>query len=458
MTITETIADFALDLEFESIPPEVVARTELHLLDVLGCALAAASDGAGTQAQAWVLDADAGHGSAELWGETAGASPAAAALANGMLAHALDFDDTHPTSMIHISAVTAPAAVAVAQATGASGRDLIRALVVGAETTIRLGLAAPGVFHARGLHPTSVCGVFGATVAVATLLGLDRDQTVAALGIAGSTASGLFEFLADGSQTKPFHAGWAAHAAVIAAGVAQRGATGPATVLEGRFGMFRAVLGSERDDALAAQVSDLGSRWETLAIAIKPYPACHLTHAGMDAARRLRADGLPVDEVTEVRAAVPESAVGIVLEPAERKRRPTTPYEAKFSLPFCVGRMVVDGRVDATSFSAGTLDDARVLELADAFSYEVVPADGRGPFFTELTVQLRDGTTRTVDVPHPSGTPEAPLSRARVREKFTALAGRRLGSATEAAADAVLSLTQAPDGTPLSLVATPVAV
>jgi 2-methylcitrate dehydratase PrpD len=451
VTATEAIADFALGLERQSIPAPVLERTQLHLLDVLGCALAAGAAGVGTQAEAWVLENDHSHGGAELWYAGAYASPALAALANGMLGHALDFDDTHPLAMTHISTVIAPAAVAIAQSRGLSGRELIVAMVAGAETTIRLGLAAPGKFHARGLHPTSVCGVFGATVAVAKLLGLDRAQTVAALGIAGSTSSGLFEFLADGSSTKPFHAGWAAHAAVMAAGLAQLGATGPATVLEGRFGMFRAVLGLACDEQLTEQLSDLGERWETLAMAIKPYPACHLTHAAMDGARSMLVDGLPIKDIKAVRAAVPEAAVGIVLEPAERKRRPTTPYEAKFSLPFCVSRMLVDGCVDTTSFSADALADTSVLELMDRFSYEVVPAGDRGPFFTTLSVELRDGAVRSVDVPHPSGTPEAPLSPDRVLDKFRAQARPRLGAATELTAEMVLSLANATAGSGISL-------
>jgi 2-methylcitrate dehydratase PrpD len=187
-------------------------------------------------------------------------------------------------------------------------------------------------------------------------------------------------------------------------------------------------------------------------MAIKPYPACHLTHAAMDGARSLLADGLTIEDITAVRAAVPETFVGIVLEPAERKRRPTTPYEAKFSLPFCVSRMLVDGRVDATSFSPDTLTDAPVLELMDRFSYEVVGTGNRGPFFTTLSVELRDGGVRSVDVPHPSGTPEAPLSPDRVVDKFCALAKRRLGAATEPIAEMILSLSDAETGAAISLV------
>ncbi|QEC47383.1 MmgE/PrpD family protein [Baekduia soli] len=439
MTAAEALAGFGEALTYDAVPPEVAHRAKLGLLDVVGCALAASAAGAGTQAQALVLD-EQGAGPAELWDTGTGTTPSGAALANGMLGHALDFDDTHPAAMIHVSTVVAPAAVAVGQARGATGRDLVVALVAGTEATTRLGLATPGAFHERGLHPTSVCGVFGGALAVAGLLGLDRAQTTAALGIAGSTASGLFEFLADGSATKPFHAGWAAHASVVAAGMARLGATGPASVLEGRFGLFRAVLGQEADEALREQVADLGERWETLAMAIKPYPACHLTHAAMDGAQQLHRRGLRAEDVASVQLRVPEAAVGIVLEPAARKARPDTPYEAKFSLPFSVAAMLVDGAVDLDSYGADRLGDERVLDLAGRVTYTVVPADGRGPFFTELTVQRADGATDTVDVPHPSGTPEAPLDTDAVVRKFTANAVGVLGDAATDVAEAILAI------------------
>src|SRR5439155_17680726 len=151
--------------------------------------------------------------------------------------HALDFDDTHPDSIVHVSASIVPAAFAAAQAHRASGADVVAAVVAGSETSIRLGMAAGGAFHARGLHPTGVCGVFGATVTVARLRGLDVGQMVNALGLAGSMASGLLEFLADGSETMRLHPGFAAQAGLAAARLAAYGATGPRTGFEGRFGL-----------------------------------------------------------------------------------------------------------------------------------------------------------------------------------------------------------------------------
>src|SRR5262245_10756423 len=210
--------------------------------------------------------------------------PAAqAALANGMLCHGLDFDDTHGDAVCHVTVVVGPAALAVAEGRRAGGRDVLTALVAGAEVVARLGMAAAGAFHRRGFHPTSVCGVFGATAAAARLDGLDAGTATRALGIAGSLAGGLLAFLEDGAPTKPIHPGWAAHGAVMAARLVAHGAAGPAAVLEGRYGLYDAFV--EQDGlALERELADLGIRWETRRLAYKPYPACHLVHGVLGAA------------------------------------------------------------------------------------------------------------------------------------------------------------------------------
>jgi 2-methylcitrate dehydratase PrpD len=446
VTAAERIARFASGLRFEDIPADVVERLKLHVLDVLGCAFAARAAGVGAEAGAWVADTTSQDGPAVLLGTGAGASAADAALANGMLCHALDFDDTHPVAISHVSAVVVPAALAVAQARGAGGRGLLTAIAVGGETVMRLGMTRPGAFHARGLHPTSACGVFGATAAVATVSGLDERQIVSALGIAGSTASGLFEYLADGTMTKPFHAGWAAHAGVVAAGLAGRGVTGPATVIEGRYGVFRALLGEDVSAIVGDQMADLGQRWEWLAMAIKLYPACHYTHAAMDGVRRLRERGIGAEDVVALQLDVPEGAVGLVLEPADRKRHPATAYEAKFSLPFSAAAMLCHGDVDLASYAQERLAEQRVLDLAARTEYTVVEPDGRGPFFTIVRARLADGATEVVDVPYPSGSPETPLSREQVADKFLANAEPWLGAGgARDAVEAILVLDEVED-------------
>ena len=226
MTAAERLAAFAVALRHDDVPSAVRTRAVVHVLDAVGCAYAASALDEGTEART-VAIAQGGTAAAAVIGTRVRLPAPGAALANGTLMHALDYDDTHPPSICHITTVVAPAALAVAAATGASGAELVTAYVAGCETVARIGAAADGEFHRRGFHATGVCGVFGATVAAARLLRLDAAATTWALGIAGSFAPGLLEFLGDGSSTKRLHAGGAARAGVEAALLAAAGATGP---------------------------------------------------------------------------------------------------------------------------------------------------------------------------------------------------------------------------------------
>ena len=217
-----------------------------------------------------------------------------------------------------------------------------------------------------------MCGAFAAALAGGRCLGLAEGPLAAAVGIAASCASGLLEFLEDGSEVKRLHPGWAAHSGVLAAGLAGAGLTGPGTGLEGRFGFYHAALGVRPD--LTPLLDSLGSRWETLAVGFKPYPCCHYSHAYVDAARRLRdAHGIDADAVVDVECRVPAGEVPIICEPAEAKRAPRTDYDAKFSLPFTLAAAFVDGRVRVETFAARRLEDPALLALAARVRYAVDP-------------------------------------------------------------------------------------
>src|SRR5207249_6996527 len=261
--------------------------------------------------------------------------PPNAAFANAMLCHGLDFDDTHSDSVSHVTVVVGTASLAVAEATGTSGRELLAAIVGGNEVVTRIGMAASGKFHKRGFHPTSICGIFGGTAAASRLAGTDAATTASALGIAGSFAGGLFAYLDDGTATKPMHPAWAAHGAVLAARLAALGAEGPAGVTEGRFGLFHAFLGAEKGQIeIEEQLADLGERWETPRIAYKPYPACHFIHGSLGATSTLCGEISP-DDIEEIVVTMPPGpGIDLVLEPAAAKFAPRSDYEAKFSLQY----------------------------------------------------------------------------------------------------------------------------
>jgi 2-methylcitrate dehydratase PrpD len=445
-TAAELVARFAVSLRADDLPDEVVDAATLHALDTLGCGIAARALGEAPYAAAAALE-NGGAGPASAIGVEHGLAAPEAAFVNGTLCHALDFDDTHPHSIVHVSASVVPAALAAAQAEGATGADVLAAVVAGSETSSRLGMAAGGAFHARGFHPTGVCGVFGATVAAARLRGLDAEQTANALGLAGSLASGLLEFLADGSETKRLHPGFAAQAGLKATALAAHGATGPATVFEGRFGFFAAyVHGVETD--VAEQFADLGDRWETPRIAFKPYPACHYVHAPVDAlAQLLRETPLEPDEVERLVALSDRTGESLVLAPLAEKLRPRTVYDAKFSLPYCLGAQLVHGRVDVRSFTPDAISEPAVLAAAGRVDYEVKEyAPAPDAFAGGVRIHTRDGRTLEAELRHQRGGAENPMSFDEVVEKYRSNASLGLDAAgVERLERAVLALGREPD-------------
>jgi len=389
MTLAERLAQFAASLRFEAIPAAVVDNVRLRLLDTLGLALAGSRADFAPPLLTLVARE---HGPCSVLGSDRTASPPLAILVNGALAHGLDFDDTHAASITHASAVVLPTVLALAEARGLDGRALIAAAVAGYETITRIGMAASGAFHDRGWHATAVCGSFAAATAAGRCAGLDQARLTAALGIAGSCASGVMEFLEDGSAVKRLHPGWAGHAGAVAATLAEAGVTGPATIFEGRFGFYATFVGKPPD---LGPFDTLGREWETLAVAFKPYPCCHYNHAYLDGALELRArEAIDAASIASIECGVPAGQVPIVCEPAASKARPRTTYEAQFSLPFSVAAAFVDGSVGIDTYSPARLADARVLALAARVRY-VVDRDSRFPavFPGRVRVVLHDGRT-----------------------------------------------------------------
>ena len=445
-SVSERFADFLLGLSYDDIPETVTTAAKLHALDAIGCGLASLGSDSCTAALRIATDTGGKPESTAIGGH--GLLPApAAALANGMLCHGLDYDDTHTASGTHVSVAVVPAALASAEAGGASGRETLTAMVAGMELVTRLGMAAPFAFHQRGFHPTSVCGVFGAAAAAARLHGLDAATTVNAIGIAGSMASGLFAYLSDGSQTKPIHAGWAAQSGILAARLAAHGATGPAAVFEDRFGIFSAFTG-DIPSALTEQFGDLGARWETPRIALKPFPACHFVHACLEALRSVMDDPeFDPDDVREIEALVPADAVPLVLEPVIAKLTPRTGYQAKFSLQYSLAAMLVDGHVDVATYGDDHIGDPRIVEVASRVSYRVVDfATYPAAFPGGVRVTTGRGKEYEVDVPYQRGDDHNPMSEDAVYAKFHSNASLALDSRSASAqADMLLRLDQHTD-------------
>lgn len=424
VTLARRLAEFAAALDLDRVPTHVLASARVRTLDVLGIALAASvADGAAAVLGA--IDGWGSGGDCTVIGVKRTAAAPLAILANGTLAHSLDFDDTHALSITHASAVVVPVALALGEAGGLGGRAVLAATVAGLEAITRLGMAAPGAFHARGWHATAACGPFAAALVAGRLEGLDVGRLTAALGIAGSFASGLMEYLADGSWVKRVHPGWAGHGGAVAAALARGGFTGPASVLEGRFGFYRAFLGVDPD---AGPFATLGQHWETPAIGFKPYPCCHLVHAYLDCALQLRREhALVGDSIEAVECLVPAGEEPIVCEPRLAKVRPRTAYDAQFSLPYTVASALLDGRIGLDTFSPERLHERRRLELAQRVTHSI---DHNSPFPNGfpgwIRIRLRDGRSLEAQAPDGRGSLARPLPDEAVVEKFRDNATRAL--------------------------------
>ncbi len=450
MAAARVIAEWATTLELDDVPDAVREDAKLHVLDTVGCGLAAHATGVAHEGRSTMSDLG-GVPQATVIGLDARLPAANAAFANAMLCHGLDFDDTHSDSVSHVSTVIAPAALAAAEEVGASGRDALAAILAGNEITCRIGMAAPGAFHARGFHPTAICGIFGGVAAVGRLAGLDADVTTSALGIAGSFAGGLFAYLAEGTPTKPMHPAWAAHGAHLAARLATHGAAGPGSVLEGKFGLYHAFLAAEDGEIdIAGQLADLGSRWETPRIAYKPFPVCHFMHGSLGAAAQGAAGRtFAPDEIEDVLVTIPEAGVSLVLEPAPEKRAPRSEYEGKFSLPYSVASLLVRGHVAVGDFTDEAIAEPAVLAVAAKVRYETRDYPTYPQAFPGgVQVRLADGTSFEDDFPHQKGGPENPLSPDEVREKFRENASLALeDAAVQRLEQALLSLDEQDDVT-----------
>jgi 2-methylcitrate dehydratase PrpD len=455
--LIEQVAQFADRVRRRGLPADRRAQTAYRVLDVVGNCLAASIEPV-SQTVLTTVNAWGGNETASVFGVSRRYPAPSAALANGTLAHAMDFDDTHLPSVLHPSASIVPTALAVAEAVDADGANLLDAIAVGNEVCVRLGMAAydeelgNSIFFERGQHATAICGAVGAAVAAAMLLDLPLEAIASAAGIAASMGSGLLEANRTGGTVKRIHTGWAAHGAVVAAQLAANGLTGPPTVLEGRFGFFQAWCG---DRAQPERVVDgLGQVWESDNIHIKPYPCNHFTHAGIDAAIELRSRGVRAEDVTAIELGVPTAVLRTIAEPADVKAAPPSGYAAAFSGPYTVASALIGGSGLGLHFADFTDSAARDPErltiaakvtcVADQWCDDIFPRQ----LPAVLRITTRNHGQHEIRIDTNRGGPERPLTKEEIAMKF------RLGAATSLKEDRInllrVAITALPDASSVS--------
>lgn len=439
-TETAGLAAFALGLTVQCVPQEVLDLAKRHILDALGIAIASSGFDFGRIVLAGARELGEGNQATAI-GSGARLPASSAALVNGVLAHGLDFDDTHIGGIYHASAPALAAVLASAQANGATGREALLAFIAAIEIGCRLAVAGAGEFTRRHFHATAVCATFAATAAAGRLSGAGQDTLVLSLGLCGSMASGILE--TGESWLKRMHPGWSAHAGLAAVALGRAGFIGPGTTLEGKRGFYAAHIGRVPAGP-DSPTAGLGVRWQALGIALKPYPCCHVIHAFVDAALDMRGQ-FALADIERIECKLTHEWLPIVTEPREACIRPANAYRALFSVQYVVGLALARGRVDLSAFYDEPLNSPDILAIAErTWCADDPESDYPAHFPGEMAVHLKDGRVLRSRKPWSFGTPEAPMPQAAVEEKFFANATRVIArEAAERLVDRVMRLEEA---------------
>jgi 2-methylcitrate dehydratase PrpD len=350
-------------------------------------------------------------------GHAGGYDPFTAALVNGTGAHGEDYDDTFEGGPVHSGAVILPAVLAICEREKLGGEATLMGLVAGVELMCRMSLVAPKAVHKAGFHPTAVFGALAAAAAVSKALSLTASQTVSALGIAGSMASGIIEYLAEGTWTKRMHAGWAAQSGLRAALMARAGFIGPRTVFEGSHGFYKAFAPSITPN-FSPLTEKLGEQWLLKDIAFKLYACGTMTQPFIDCAIALAESGAQADEISDIVCEVAEGTVHRLWEPLSVKHAPQTAYAAKFSTPFCMAIGFLDRKAGLAQFTEARIAGRAVRRLAAKIRYVINPADEYPNNFTgHLRATMKNGDIREFRQPFMRGGARSSLTAADIETK-----------------------------------------
>ena len=428
--LARQVAEWVSEVQYEDLPSDVIESTKLRILDVIGLALAGAETpfGRSTIAAAKTLSP---AGPSRIFGTGDAVAAPTAAFTNAALSQALEYDDTHNESIVHMSSPAVAASLALAGLRTVTGRELILSIAVANEISCRVGSVSSGQFHRRGFHPTGLFAPFGIAAGIGKILGLDARRLAWAEGTAGSCAAGLLECWVDGTQTKFLHSGFAAQSGLTAALLAEAGVSGPPKVFEGRFGLFASHLQDPAVTKNYGRISDgLGTHWESRNSSFKPFPTAHVLHPYVSAILRLRAQGLRAADVARIECPVAEFNVSIVCEPVAEKCAPATQAHCRVCLQYTMAEALYAGSLGKNAYSDAMRLNPAVLELARKVDYAVDPAfPGPGRFKGAVRVTLKDGRVLEEIEEYNRGSAENPMDEAELRAKFDDNAGGFLSSA-----------------------------
>ena len=416
-SVAEKFSDWVHNLNIKDIPEEVVNKLQLIIIDSFGLMVSAKYEPYIKS----LINALEEHGNCTLVGHEKKVNPFNASIINGTAIHGEDFDDTFEGTPVHVGSVMVPAILSSAQAKNLDGQKFLKGLVVGSELICRLALVAPTAVHRQGFHPTAIFGAFGSSIGVSSLLGNTINEMSSGLGIVGSMASGIIEYLAEGTSTKRLHPGWAAGCGWQSANFAKSGFLGPRTVFEGQHGVFNSFAKNNIEPDFSHITSDLGNRWETKNLALKPYACGTMAQPFIDCAIKLKSKIGNVENIDKIIASVGEGTVHRLWEPLKEKQNPSTPYGAKFSVPYCISIGLINGSAGLNEFTEKCLKNLEVIKLAAKVNYEINPNDEYPKNYSgKIKIIMKDGTTYSSSQECLRGGKRDPLDRNEVIKKFEA--------------------------------------
>ncbi len=420
--IAEKVAEFIVSQKYEDLPASVIAKVKHYILDATGCAIGGSKEPQAKALLAVVKD-EGGNPHSSVFAHGFKTSMMNAAFMNGTMGHIFDYDDDHREGTMHPSVAVFPGVFALGEKLQVSGKELLRAFILGLEVMIRVGESYMGQSYYQGFHPTGTCGVFGSAAGCALLLGLNARQTTYALGIAGSFAAGTLEWRTEGAWQKPLQAGHPASLGVLAASLASKGFIGARTIFDGPDGVIRAF--SFKDQFDYARITDnLGAKWEMEDTSIKVHACCRFGAPVADCARDLYKQGVRAENVQGILAKVGDFTVRVLCTPENQKRRPITHVDAQFSLPYTAAVAIVKDKTGVDEFKPEVLADPEVLALSDKITWEVDPeAEKFYPkaYPATLIATMNDGSVVESHVHYPKGDPENDATMEEIIEKFNSL-------------------------------------
>lgn len=427
MNETQNISEFVYSISFNKIPDRILDLAKRYILDLIGSAIF----GTKTPWGKIIIDfslSNSGNGDSTILGVTGGRyRPLMAALANGTCAHGFELDDVHSPSISHPGAAVIPAVLALGETYNVSGKNIIESVIVGYEVMGRIGSAIAANHIAKGFHPTGTFGVFGAAAACSKLLGLSPDEIQDALGIAGSSASGIMQFSIKGSMVKRIHAGNAAEQGMKSALLAKKGFTGPREILEGKYGFCKVFTDIDGKIDWEKMVEGLGKKYKIEEINVKPSPACNILHAVVDCIKMIEVERKIYEEqMDEILVSGHENLIH-----EHNTYEPDSILSAQYSLPFTVG-LTIEGKIDDPNvyLDESILKNKGILNIASKVRTKLdkdIQKDFPDKFGAKVSIRFKDGETIEKMVSNPKGSNDNPFSEEELEIKFRNLVEDSIG-------------------------------